>query len=126
MPASKEYHKQYKRDYKKSHKNINIGIPINIYECFKKIAIIEETSVGALVRKMAIEQLTNKPTLEKKDKEKLNELSLLIRNIANNINQIAHHSNTIKGLVDENQLLGHIKKLEETVMEYTEDKIINK
>jgi len=52
-------------------------------------------------------------------KEKLDALHYLIRNVANNINQITHRSHTLKVMVYENDLLMELKKLEDMVTEFT-------
>jgi hypothetical protein len=119
MPSNKEYHKKYKQEYKKKVKYVNVAIPLEIYECLEKMAHVEETKVSTLMRKVAIEYLSQKPSLPKEAENDLKEVKFLIKNIANNVNQVAHHSNIIKGMVDEQGLLEYIKKLEDTVTSYT-------
>ncbi len=55
----------------------------------------------------------------------LKTLRFAIRNIANNVNQIAHYSNLVRSVstTNENNLLQHIKQLEEAVEEYTKGQI---
>jgi len=55
--------------------------------------------------------------------EELKELKYLIRNIANNVNQMAHYSNTVHALVEENEFLAEIQKLESVVKDYTNNKL---
>jgi hypothetical protein len=43
--------------------------------------------------------------------------------VANNINQIAHHSNTIQRLADENGLLLEIQKMENTINNFVTQKL---
>lgn len=45
-------------------------------------------------------------------------MKFLLRNIATNINQISHRSNTLKVLVDEHGLLLQLQKLEEGISAY--------
>ena len=56
----------------------------------------------------------------------LKTLRFAIRNIANNVNQIAHHSNTVHMMTvaDENNLLQHLQQLEQAVQSYTEGQIM--
>ena len=58
--------------------------------------------------------------------EELKTLTFAIRNIANNVNQIAHHSNIVHDLTlaDENNLLQHLKQLEDVVQHYTQGRIL--
>lgn len=55
--------------------------------------------------------------------ERLDDLRFLIRNVANNVNQIAHNSNLVGKLVDENNFLMEIKKLEDAVFDYTKKRL---
>ena len=57
--------------------------------------------------------------------EELKQLSLLVRNIANNMNQIARHSNRVGDLItdDEQSLLTHLKSLENEIYAYTRRKL---
>jgi hypothetical protein len=54
--------------------------------------------------------------------EELRQTKLLIRNIATNVNQIAHRSNTLRAMVEEQDLLLHLKKLEDTINNYVSKK----
>ena len=47
-------------------------------------------------------------------------MKFLLRNVANNINQIAHRSNTLKVMVDERELLMQLKKLEDGIASFIE------
>jgi hypothetical protein len=66
---------------------------------------------------MLIKHINKEVFVPNEIKEELRDLSLLIRNIANNINQIAYHSNMIKSLVEreEHNLLMELKRLDDSV-----------
>jgi len=119
----KDYHKAYKREYTQKHKNITVSLTLEEYEQFQKIAKNENTKVTTLFRNMAFAYMQQKTFVPFELKEDLTKVGLLIRNIANNVNQIAHNSNRIKSLVDENALLFEIKKLEDAVFDYTKKKL---
>ena len=53
----------------------------------------------------------------------LNQLKFLIRNIANNLNQIAHHTNTVKRAADAGHVFAELKRLELCVEEYTRGRL---
>ena len=55
--------------------------------------------------------------------QELKELRLLMRNIANNVNQMARHSNTIRHVDDEQGLFKHLHLLEETILTYTRNRL---
>jgi uncharacterized protein Yka (UPF0111/DUF47 family) len=67
--------------------------------------------------------MQQKVFVPKEIEEELKELRFLIRNIANNVNQIAHHSNLVEKLVNENEFLMEIKKLEDAVFDYTKKRL---
>ena len=72
---------------------------------------------------MALAYMQQKTFVPKKIENELKEFTLLVRSVANNINQIAHHSNTVKHLVDENAFLMEIKRLEDLVKDYTHNQL---
>lgn len=123
MPIDKDYHKKYREEYKKKVKYINVAVPIAMYEELEKLSDIEQVPVSVLLRNMALAYMQQKTFVPKTIESELKEFTFLIRNVANNINQIAHHSNIIKHMVDENSLLMEIKKLEDRVMDYTLNKL---
>ncbi|MEI2812348.1 MAG: hypothetical protein V9E91_00610 [Burkholderiaceae bacterium] len=84
----------------------------------EKRAKAEGVKPTTLVKNMAIayhqsQQIPQEPILKE-----LQELRFLLRNSANNINQIAHHSNTVGRLVDENGFLDEVRKMETTINEF--------
>lgn len=117
--ADKNYHKQYRENYKKKMKYVNVAVPVSMYEELEKLSDLEQVKVSALIRNMALAYMHQKTFVPREVESELREFTFLIRNVANNINQIAHHSNIVKHMVDENGLLMEIKKLEDMVRDYT-------
>ena len=117
--ADKEYHKEYRKKYAKRVKYLNVSIPMKTYKEMQAIATKEDVKVSKLFKDMAIAYMQQKTFVPKEIDEELKQVKLLIRNVANNINQVAHHSHIIEGMVNENELLGEIKKLESIVNDYT-------
>lgn len=121
--SKRDYQKQYREDYAKKHKRISITVDQNEYSALEHIARKEGIKVTSLVKHYAFAGLGQSLAVPKEIEQELKELRFLIRNIANNVNQAAHHSNTIKQLVDENGLLEHIRQLEKSVKDYTEGRL---
>ena len=119
MAKDKEYHKKYREEYKDKVKYITVAIPVSMYEELEKLSEIEKIKISPLIRNMALAYMQQKTFVPKKIENELKEFTLLVRSVANNINQIAHHSNTVKHLVDENAFLLEIKRLEDLVKDYT-------
>jgi len=119
-PNNKQnYQKQYMAEFRKSHKRVELNFTLAEYREFKKAAQKEKLTVSQAVKNMAIAYQQQHYFIPTELKEKLDTLHFLIRNVANNINQIAHRSNTLKVMVQENELLMELKKLEDMVTEYT-------
>ena len=118
MNNRKEYYKKYNNEKRKQLKDVHIYLTQEQYNYFEKVAEKEDLTVTSLIRAMALLQAEKIYYLPKEIQEKLNEFVFLIRNIANNVNQIARHSNTIKALTDEHGLLKYLQRLETEVKEY--------
>lgn len=119
----KEYHKAYRKEYAKKVRYVNIAVPLSSYNELEKLAKKEDTKVTTLLRNMSLAYMQQKVFVPKEIEEELKELRFLIRNIANNVNQIAHHSNLVEKLVNENEFLMQIKKLEDAVFDYTKKRL---
>lgn len=119
----KNYHKEYKKEYAKTHKNITISATLKEYEELEKKAKKENVKVTTLTRNMAFAYMQQKTFVPSDIGERLDDLRFLIRNVANNVNQIAHNSNLVGKLVDENNFLMEIKKLEDAVFDYTKKRL---
>jgi hypothetical protein len=119
----KEYHKAYRKEYAKKVRYVNVAVPLSSYNELEKLAKKEDTKVTTLLRNMSLAYMQQKVFVPKEIEEELKELRFLIRNIANNVNQIAHHSNLVEKLVNENEFLMEIKKLEDAVFDYTKKRL---
>ncbi len=119
----KSYQKQYKKDYAKTHRQISLSVTNTEYRDFQALAKREKTKVSTLIKNMALAYSQQETLMPKAVLEELTDLKFLIRNIANNVNQMAHYSNTIHSLVEENEFLAEIQKLEKVVKDYTENRL---
>ena len=119
----KSYEKSYKQAYAKTHRQITVTVSNSVYRDFEQRANAEKTKVATLVKNMAMAYLQQDTLTPAKIETELSDLKFLIRNIANNVNQMAHHSNMLQTMVDENELLGELKKLEQQVNDYTHERL---
>ena len=117
--ATKEYHQEYRKEYAKKVKYLNVSLPMKTFKEMQVLAIKEDVKVSRLLKDMAVAYMQQKTYVPKEISDELKELKLLIRNVANNVNQVAHHSNIINGLVNENDLLEELRRLENMVNDYT-------
>jgi len=111
-----DYIKSYRQEYKTRTKRVSIALSNAEY-----VAKAEGKKVTALVKEYAFASLSGGLAIPTHLQEELKQLSLLIRNIANNVNQIARHSNRVGDLIadDEQSLLSHLKPLEDEIYAYT-------
>lgn len=115
--------KTYRKNYDATVKYINVSLPLTTHAAFLRKAKQHKLSITTYFRNLALKafhsELIASPQIEKD----LHDLTLLIRNIANNINQIARHSNTVHKLINEQQLLRELHHLELSIKNYTQDKL---
>lgn len=126
MPISdkrKIYNQQYKAEYSQRMKRVSITFSNSEYSELEKRAKSESVKPATLVKNMALAYHQQVHIMPEPIKEELQELRFLIRNVANNINQIAHHSNTIQRLADENGLLLEIQKMEQIINDFVAQKL---
>lgn len=128
MAKDKEYMKKYKEEYKNKASPVTVILPNAVREEFEKLAELDNTKLSTYIRNCAFAFIHQqaKPTKDiKQIMEDMRQLVFLVRNIANNINQVAHRSNTMKMLTqeDEHSILMELKRLEDAVKDYTKDKV---
>jgi hypothetical protein len=123
----KEYAKEYKRQYRKKMKKVEMSFTPENHKRFKKIAktLGYGDKTGTVVKEFALAYLDNRFIYPNDLKDQLNELTFLIRNIANNVNQLAHNSNIQRDVLNQYEILDHIKKMDEIVKQFVNEKIIN-
>lgn len=113
-----EYFKKYHQDRKKEVKHIKLTFSVEEYNLLHKIAEREGLKTTTLIKKMALTQIGKTFYNKTEIQAKLDDFIFLVRNIANNINQIARHSNTIKQVIEENKVLSFLQDLEKRVVEF--------
>lgn len=118
-----DYQKTYRQKYSEKHRRISISVSNAEYSALEQMARREDMKVTTLVREYTFAGLTNTLCVPKELMEELQQLRFLVRNIANNVNQAAHYSNTLRKVADENGLLQSIKKLEDTIHDFVQERM---
>jgi hypothetical protein len=121
--AISDNRKLYNKEYSQRTNRVSLTFTNAEYAELEKRAKAENVKPTTLVKNMALAYHQQSPIIPETIKEELQELRFLIRNVANNINQIAHHSNTIQRLADENGLLLEIQKMEKTINDFVLQKL---
>jgi len=113
-----EKRKQYLDNYVDARKRISISLSISDYEKVKYLAELNQTKPTSYISDIVQQQLNKSPVISKQLSDEIRSIKFLLRNIATNINQIAHRSNTLKILVEDRELLLELKKLEDGIKEH--------
>lgn len=116
---NKQNQQQYMQEFRRQHKRVELNLSLPQYRAFQKAAFAEQLSVSQTIKNMAIAYEQQCYFIPQELKDQLDTLHFLIRNVANNVNQIAHRSNTLQVMVDEHNLLLELKKLEDMVTQFT-------
>ena len=75
--------------------------------------------MATFVKSLLSSYLNNEPFIPHKLEQDLEALSKYIRNIANNVNEMAHYSHQLREMRDEQNLLLELQKLEKAVKSFT-------
>lgn len=121
--AISDKRKIYNQEYGQRTPRVSVTFSKSEYAEIEKRAKTEGVKPTTLVKNMALAYHQQNTIMPEPIVEELKELRFLIRNVANNINQIAHYSNTIQRLADENGLLLEIQKMEKTINDFVAKKL---
>lgn len=116
---SPEYVKAYWKDYRQRVKRVYITLEREQFAVLEARAKAEGLKPTTYATRVIEAELSGSGLVPSVIQDDLKNLVFLIRTIANNVNQMAHYSNLVKGLVNENDLLGELRKLEKAVQDYT-------
>lgn len=113
-----EKRKRYLDDYIDKRKRINISLSADEYSKISYLADLNNTKPTSFITQLVQHHLNKSPFISSQLQDEIKEMKFLLRNVANNINQIAHRSNTLKVMVDERDLLMELKKLEDGIASF--------
>lgn len=109
-----EYLRAYRQKYRDHAKRVNLTFDLSEHRLLSRAAKAEGIPLAALVKRLALQSLpgaqAEAPGLLA---EELAELDRVIRTIANNVNQMARHSNRIAHVLDEQEVFLHIAALQD-------------
>lgn len=113
-----EKRKRYLDEYIDKRKRINISLSADEYSKISYLADLNNTKPTSFITQLVQHHLNKSPFISSQLQDEIKEMKFLLRNVANNINQIAHRSNTLKVMVDERDLLMELKKLEDGIASF--------
>ena len=108
-----EYQRQYRQEYKAHAKRVNLTFSLPEYRLIARAAKARGLAVSAYVKRFALQTHHNdRHEAPEALAEQLADLDRVIRTIANNVNQMARHSNRIAHVLDEQEVFLHIHALQ--------------
>lgn len=125
--SRKAYLKKYRKTYKDKVKRVNLTFSNTEYRKIYRTAKADNMKVATFIKQLTLRTVNNEPHIPSTIHDELKTLRFAVLNIANNINQIAHHSNTIHNLTqaEENNLLQYLKQLDEVIRSYTSGRLLD-
>lgn len=124
MPSnSSEYQRQYRAKHRKTRKEVSVSLPISLHRELSSFAKKQNMSLARLMRESTDLQIRGAALKSQAVEEELKELRFLISNIANNVNQMARHSNRLKQVTDENEVFQKLHELEQLVTDFTNKRL---
>ena len=122
--STKKKHAEYMRtNYRPHHKQITCTLTEDEYQELKQYAKTQNSNPTTILRKTAQAYIHQTPIIPPETNKQLTNLIFLLRNISNNTNQIAHHTNKIQKITIFNILkINHIlKKLENLIIAFVKN-----
>lgn len=106
------YQRDYRQKYKDQAKRVNLTFSLPEYRSVARGAKQSGLPVAAYVKRLALAAHEGRRETPEEIAEQLAELERVIRTIANNVNQMARHSNRIAHVLDEQEVFLHIAQLQ--------------
>ena len=125
MPSKKDrraYYKAYREDQKKHSHRVSVRFTPEEYKHFEQEAKARNISIKTLTQEYVLTSLSMPPLDPTPLKNDLQDLTRLIKPLADNINRMARETNMNRQLKDENELLLEIKSLDDTVRGFIQQK----
>lgn len=119
MPTNtKEYQKAYRDETKNARKVVSVSMSADELREIQQYAKTHTSSVSALLRVAVLNQCRGSQLHSPSVANELKGLRFLMANIANNMNQLAHHSNRLGVVVDENNVLQNLADFERLLEDF--------
>lgn len=110
--AREQYQRDYRQQYKDQVKRVNLTFSLAEHRGLARSAKDAGSPVAAYVKRLALEAHEGRSSAPEEIAEQLADLERVIRTIANNVNQMARHSNRIAHVLDEQEVFLNIYALQ--------------
>jgi hypothetical protein len=116
-----DYQKHYWAAYKHKKKRVSFVLNPAEYHAFARLC--EGQNVSAYIKALAIAGLAKQSLLPQSLQEELQTFNRLVRNIANNLNQLAHSAHIFRE-VDQKKVFEHLIELDRQVQDFVRDQVL--
>lgn len=110
--AREQYQRDYRQQYKDQAKRVNLTFSLAEHRGIERAAKDAGSPVAAYVKRLALEAHEGRSTAPEEILEQLADLDRVVRTIANNVNQMARHSNRISHVLDDQEVFLNIHALQ--------------
>ncbi len=121
--SKRQYMASYRQKYAEDKKRVNLTFSNAEYEALSYFAELEGRAVTTLARDYVLAGMTGTLRTPKALERELSEANRLIRNIANNVNQMAHLSNRLGVVLDENGVLSELSRLHSDLESFVAERL---
>jgi len=112
MTDRRDYQHQYWQNYRQKNRRVYGAISEKDYQLIKYLADQNDRGVWTQIWLESCAYRKGERLLSQRTEDELRSLKIEIRRIGTNINQIAKHSNGLKKLLQDRQLLKNLEALE--------------
>lgn len=124
MPAnSAQYQRDYRDRTKRQYKDVSVRLSVADHRELKGYGAANGMALATVLREGALAQIRGSALRATGVEAELKELRFLLASIANNVNQMAHHSNVVRHVVDEGGALAKLGELEKLIEGFVDDKL---
>lgn len=107
-----EYLREYRQKNKGRVKRVSLTFSASEYRAIETAAAAAGEKPAPYIKALALQAHHREVALPEAVEAELAELSRLVRTVANNVNQMARHSNRIARVLDDNEPLIEVAKLD--------------
>jgi len=115
---SKKSRKEYLKEYSKRVKRVSVTLTLKEYKILEREAKKYGLKPTTFLKEAFFKCLDDEKFLSKTQEDELKNFVRAIRGIANNINQMAKHSNIFFAVLNKKRVFKNLEELEKLVMDF--------
>lgn len=113
--------RSYRCAYKSRVRRVTVTLTREEHSRVKMLAEAEGQPVSSYLKRTAFERIDGRGAPPKELADRLDALFVQVRGIANNVNQMARHSNRLKAGVEDAEVMLKLRRLEELLRTFVEE-----